>query len=212
MNKQVIKETEKWAEKYMEKYDSSHNFKHVMRVKNQAIEIAKSEKLSDKDIFEIILGAITHDIGDHKYTKNINEQETVLNEFFKDKLDEKTRESVVFIACNVSLSKEIAFNLINIEGEYNEENIIRHKKYNENIKLKCVQDADRIDSLGSIGIARYFIYGVINNDSEMEQIIDNLEQRTETLLKYIKTDYAKKIADEKKDIIKLYIDDFRKSI
>ena len=195
MNNNIIKKTEEWVKKYMESYDCSHNFKHVMRVKKLAIEIAESENLDDNDIFEVILAALTHDIADHKYTKDINEHHIILKDFFKDKLDTETINNIIYITTNTSLSKETS-------------NTIIYKS----LKLKCVQDADRIDSLGSIGIARYFIYGVIKNKSNMEEIIDNLETRTNVLLKYINTDYGKKKAEKKYEIIKAYIEDFRESI
>lgn len=45
----------------------------------------------------------------------------------------------------------------------------------------------------------------------MNEIVNNLEERTNVLMKYIKTDYAKTIANEKYQIIKMYIDDFRRN-
>ena len=195
MDNNIIKETEEWVKKYMESYDCSHNFKHVMRVKKLAIEIAESENLGNDDIFEIILAALTHDIADHKYTKDLNEHNMILKDFFKDKIDNNIIDNILYITTNTSLSKEC-----------------KECTIYKSIKLKCVQDADRIDSLGSIGIARYFIYGVIKNKSNMEEIIDNLETRTKILLKHINTDYGMKIAEKKYKIIKAYIDDFRESI
>ena len=203
MNYSLINETEAWVENYMKSYDSSHNFKHVLRVKKIAIEIAESQNLNDNDIFEVILAALTHDIEDHKYnnTSCENIQENVLNNFFKYKLDNNIIKNIVFIACNTSLSKEVALldKLKDIDTKLN-------------IKLNCVQDADRLDSLGSIGIARYFIYGVIKNKSDMEEIIDNLEHRTNILIEYIKTDHGKKKSQEKYNIVKMFIDNFRNSI
>jgi uncharacterized protein len=175
-----------------------------MRVKNIAIEIAKSENLNDDDIFEVILAALTHDIEDHKYSNKdfAISQEHVLNNFFKYKLDENKIKNIVYIACNTSLSKEIS----------SSNNVKDLSDINLNTKLKCVQDADRLDSLGSIGIARYFIYGIIKNKSDMEEIIDNLEDRTNILLQYIKTDHGKKKSQEKYNIVKMFIDNFRNSI
>lgn len=203
MNNTLIIETEKWVENFMEEYDSSHNFKHVLRVKKLAISIAKSEKLKDNDIFEVILAAITHDIADHKYINpnDKNTQEKILTEYFTDKLDDNIVKNIVFIACNTSLSKEVSF-------------IDKFKDIDDNlnIKLKCVQDADRIDSLGSIGIARYFIYGIVKNKSDMEDIIDNLENRTNILLQHIKTKKGIKLSKKKYKIVKIFIHDFRNSI
>ena len=200
MNQELIIETNNFVENYMKKYDCSHNYKHVVRVKNMALEIADSENLNDKDKFIIILASLMHDISDHKYSDN-ETQENILREFFKDKISNEDLEEIIFITSNTSLSKEYR----NIQND-------NPRKINyENIRLKCVQDADRLDSLGSIGIARYFMFGVIKNKSNMKEIVDDLENRTNILLEYIKTDYAKNIAEEKSKIIRLYIEDFRKN-
>ena len=127
----IISETEEWVKEIMKDYDCSHNFQHILRVKEMAIKIAKKEKLNYDDTFIVILGALTHDIADAKYCSIINEQKNLINNFFKNKIPEDIIKEVSYIACNTSLSKEVA----NID-----------KIDNNNIKLKCVQDADRIDS------------------------------------------------------------------
>ena len=194
----IIKETIGFVKDFMKDYDESHNFAHVIRVKDQATLIAISEELSIDDIFEVQLGALTHDINDHKYNQNIFAQEEILKDFFKDKLTDEILRNVIKIACNVSLSKETALKTNNI--------CINCKK------LDCVRDADRIDSLGSIGITRYFTYGIKKNNSTIEEIINNLEMRTNILIKHIKTNLGKKIAEKKINLINSFIEDYRSSI
>jgi uncharacterized protein len=190
----VIKITEAFVEEFMKNYDDSHDFKHVLRVKNTATLIAQSENLTADEIFEVQLGALTHDINDHKYTCDIFSQEALLEEFFSDKLEKEVLENVIRIACNVSLSKEISQEHNNIHTECK--------------KLFCVQDADRIDSLGSIGITRYFAYGMLKTKSSIKDIMKNIEVRTAVLIKHIKTDLGKQIAQEKYKIIKMFLDDY----
>jgi uncharacterized protein len=194
----IIKETTEFVKEFMKDYDESHNFAHVIRVKDQATLIAISENLSIDDIFEVQLGALTHDINDHKYNQDIFAQEEILKEFFKDKLTDEILKNVINIACNVSLSKETSLksNYIDINCK----------------KLDCVRDADRLDSLGSIGITRYFIYGIKKNNSNVEEIIINLETRTNILIKHIKTNLGNKIAEKKHKLINDFIDDYRSSI
>lgn len=194
----IIKETTDFVKEFMKDYDESHNFAHVIRVKDQATLIAISENLSIDDIFEVQLGALTHDINDHKYNQDIFAQEEILKEFFKDKLIDEILKNVIKIACNVSLSKETLLKSNNID--------INCKK------LDCVRDADRLDSLGSIGITRYFIYGIKKNNSNVEEIIINLETRTNILMKHIKTNLGNKIAEKKHKLINDFIDDYRSSI
>jgi uncharacterized protein len=194
----IIKETTDFVKEFMKDYDESHNFAHVIRVKDQATLIAISENLSIDDIFEVQLGALTHDINDHKYNQDIFAQEEILKEFFKDKLTDEILKNVIKIACNVSLSKETALKSNNID--------INCKK------LDCVRDADRLDSLGSIGITRYFIYGIKKNNNNVEEIIINLETRTNILINHIKTNLGNKIAEKKHKLINNFIDDYRSSI
>ena len=197
MNDDLIKETEEFAKNIMKDYDLSHDYNHIIRVKNMALKIAEKEKLDEQSKFEVILGALTHDIADHKYSSNINEQKELIKNLYDKKIDDKIIENISYIACNTSLSKEVA-NIDNID--------------NTNIKLKCVQDADRIDSLGSIGIFRYIIYGIIKNKSNIEDIIINIKNRSKLLMRFIKTPYGKKIAKKKYKIIKKFIKDYYKSM
>jgi uncharacterized protein len=126
------------------------------------------------------LAALTHDINDSKYNNNNNEdtQENVLRSFFNNLIeDEAVLENIIHISCNVSLSLELA-----------NKNDIR------SIELDCVRDADRIDSLGSMGISRYFTYGIVKRQSNIKSIIENIENRTNILMNNINTDMGKNIS------------------
>ena len=192
----IISDTEEWVKEIMKDYDCSHNFQHILRVKKMAIKIAKKEKLNEYDTFIVILGALTHDIADAKYCSIKDEQEMLITNFFKDKLDNNIIKDILYVACNTSLSKEVA----NID-----------KIDNNNIKLKCVQDADRIDSLGAIGISRYFMYGIHKKNSNTDDIINNIKSRSKIVLKFIKTKYARKISKKKYKIIKKFVKDYKKT-
>jgi HD superfamily phosphodiesterase len=113
----------------------------------------------------------------------------------KNQLEKETISSVVMIACNTSLSKEISSN-----------------DHIKNIKLDCVRDADRIDSLGAFGISRYLKYGITQKNNNLQNIIENLETRTSLLIPRIRTDYAKSILEKKLNLIKLFVEDYYQSI
>jgi len=194
----IVKKTEKFAKEYMEKYDDSHSYEHVFRVRNIAIKIAKSLNLSEKDLFEIELSSLVHDINDHKYNFTEQTQKETLEFFFKDILDLSDMNNIIYIACNVSLSNEI---------EMLNNNIVV-----SSILLDCVRDADRIESLGAIGISRYFTYGIIKQNNKISEVIENIESRTKTLMHHIKTDMGKNIANEKFKIIELFINDYKNSL
>jgi len=190
----MIKETKKFVKNYMKSYDQSHDYNHVKRVKKLALKIAKKEKVYDKlSRFKIKLASLCHDIGDSKYTNDENEQSRILHNFFKDKIDDEIIEEIIYITTYTSLSKEMA-NYNNID--------------NNNKILGCVQDADRIESLGSMGISRYFIYGIKKKNSNLDEIINNIKTRTKLIMKHMKTNYGKKIAKRKYKIIKNFIQDY----
>lgn len=198
----IIEDTDTFISKYMKNYDCSHNYNHAIRVKNTASLIAKNDFnniLNEIDNFEIIISALMHDIGDHKYEKQINEQEIVIKDFLESKIDKNILNNILFIVKNVSLSNEL-----NNTFQIQDEKLL--------IKLNCVRDADRIDSLGSIGISRYFIYGIRKNNSDMNTIFENIENRTNILIKRIKTEYGKKIAKKKYELIIEFLNDYKNSI
>ena len=197
-NEEIIILTEDFAKDYMKKYDDSHSFEHAMRVKNMATTLAISENLNEEQIFIIQLAALTHDINDSKYSNNNEDtQENVLRDFFNNLIDDKSiLENIIEIACNVSLSLELA----------------KTSSSPKSIELDCVRDADRIDSLGAIGISRYFTYGIVNKQSNISSIIDNIENRTNILMNNINTDMGKKISTDKYRIIRMFIEDYRNTM
>ena len=203
-NDEIIILTEDFAKDYMKNYDDSHSFEHAMRVKNMATTLAISENLSEEQIFIIQLAALTHDINDSKYSNNNDDtQENILRTFFNNLIDDRDKlENIIRIACNVSLSVELA----------NTNNDTKPSSSYKSIELDCVRDADRIDSLGAIGISRYFTFGIVKKQSNISSVIENIENRTNILMNNINTDMGKKISREKYKIIRMFIDDYRNTM
>jgi uncharacterized protein len=195
--KDIIKKTEEFVKDYMNNYDDSHSFEHVNRVMRLATKIGLSENLDENKIFIIQLGALTHDINDSKYKKGDETQQNILRTFFDNLIKDKdVLDNIINISCNVSLSIELSNNYY----------------CKDSIELDCVRDADRIDSLGSIGISRYFTYGIIKKNSKIIDIIKNIENRTNKIMNSIKTNMGKNISCEKYKIIKIFIDDYYASL
>jgi len=193
---QLILQTEIFAKSFMKDYDWSHDYYHAVRVKKLATKIAITESLNNNEIFEVQLGALLHDINDDKYNVNNISQNQIIRDFYKNKdITQEVLENVVNIACNTSLSKELHSGIE-----------IRCKK------LDCVRDADRIESLGAIGISRYFKYGITKQDKSLEDIIVNLRTRTSILVDHIKTDTGKKIAKSKLELVHMFLEDYYNSL
>ncbi|MDN3664780.1 HD domain-containing protein [Algibacter miyuki] len=135
-----IKQTIVFVKKELKNAEGGHDWFHIERVYKNALLISKTEQV---DGFIVALGALLHDIADSKFN---NGDETVgpkvAREFLlKINVDPKVIDHVVKIIENIS------FKGGNTEQKFTSP------------ELKVVQDADRLDAIGAIGIARCFNYG-----------------------------------------------------
>jgi uncharacterized protein len=124
--------------------EGGHDWFHIERVYNNALLISKTEQV---DTFVVTLSALLHDIADSKFHDG---DETVgpktAREFlFKLNVDSSVIEHVIKIIENISFKGG------------NETQQFR------SLELDVVQDADRLDAIGAIGIARCFNYGGFKN-------------------------------------------------
>jgi len=193
----IIRKTRLFIKKYMNNLkDISHDYSHINYVVNFALKIAKKEGIKNKkELFYIKMASLLHDYEDSKYSNN--SQSFMINEYLKKykELTSYDRLEIVKIASNVSLSKE-------------DENEIYDEK---EIKSYIVRDADRINSLGSIGIMRYISYNMNNNKNpSFKEIITNMKKRTLKIKKYIRTTTGKKIAKEHIILIDKFIKNYDK--
>ena len=157
MNEILVSKTIEKAKKFFKNDFSGHDFWHTLRVYNIAKTIAEKEKC---DIEIVCLAALLHDFDDAKITNSTTELENAtkwLNE------NNYPQERINWI-------KEI-INAISFKGI--------DTKVPETIEGKIVQDADRLDAIGAIGIARTFAYGG-SRGREMwnpsEHYIDNMNE------------------------------------
>lgn len=130
-----------YAKEKLGKDRSGHDFYHVERVAKIAKRLAELEEISDTSIIEI--ASYLHDVIDDKVVEDVAAEKEQLKKFLKD-LDFpiKSSQEVFEIIENISFSKELE------EG-----------KANLTLAGQIVQDADRIDALGAIGILRTAYYG-----------------------------------------------------
>ncbi len=138
--KEIISKVEKYLEDNFKNESTGHDYWHFTRVCKMAKNIAKKE---GGDLFVIELGALLHDIADWKFNEGTNkvgiEKAKTLLEGLN--VDGKTTNKVCYIIDNISFKgAKVRNSMATKEG-------------------KIVQDADKLDAIGAIGIARAFAYG-----------------------------------------------------
>ena len=146
MNKeQILQHTISFVKETLQHAEGGHDWFHIERVYNNAKLIAKDETV---DAFIVSLGALLHDIADSKFHDG---DETVGPRVARSFLEKhKVPQDVILHV----------------------ENIINHISYKSSLsgeqtfsspELDVIQDADRLDAIGAIGIARCFNYGGFKN-------------------------------------------------
>jgi len=144
MNNEIIDKTVLFVKETLRNAEAGHDWFHIERVWKNSIKIAETEKCNK---FIVEMAALLHDIADSKF-HNGNEEigpETAMNYLDSLNLDSDSKLHVVDIIRNISF-----------KGGH------RHSDFNS-IELQIVQDADRLDAIGAIGIARAFNYGGYKN-------------------------------------------------
>ena len=159
----IITTTIAFVKKELKNAEGGHDWFHIERVFKNSILISKDEKV---DVFVVSLAALLHDIADPKF---YNGDETVgpkiATKFLKE---QEVHEQIINHVVNII--KHISF-----KNSFDKES----KKFNS-IELKVVQDADRLDAIGAIGIARCFNYGGFKNRGLYDpEIIPNLNMTKE---------------------------------
>lgn len=140
LEKEILQKTEEYVRKELEGEDSGHDWWHIHRVRITALTLAKEEQAN---LFIVELAALLHDIADHKFH---NGDETIGPKTARKWLESlNVEEQQIQHVCEIIVDlsykgADVATPMKTIEG-------------------KIVQDADRLDAVGAIGIARAFAYG-----------------------------------------------------
>ncbi|MCK4635622.1 MAG: HD domain-containing protein [Candidatus Moranbacteria bacterium] len=206
----VIDKTIEFVKEELKNAESGHDWWHIYRVWKLSKHIAKDEKVN---LFIVELGALLHDIADSKFHDG---DETIgpkkARNFLQSlNVDEEIIDHIGKIIDNISFKG----------GSY-----VQNFK---SLELGVVQDADRLDAMGAMGIARTFNYGgYINSPLHDPSIKSNLNMNKEEykkgnsttvnhfyekllLLKdRMNTETGRKIAEHRHEFMKQYLDEFYK--
>ncbi|KAM0001452.1 putative HD/PDEase domain-containing protein [Helianthus debilis subsp. tardiflorus] len=212
---ETVRNAERLVEVMMKGNDASHDAAHAFRVRDLALSLAHEEEaLSSSPIsLQIVeLAALLHDIGDYKYLKNPSEEKIVEEFLEKEGLDTDKSSKILAIIKNMGFKEEI--------------NGVTNGSYTP--EFGVVQDADRLDAIGAIGIARCFTFGGSRNrvlhdpniqprsDLSKDQYMNKDEQTTvnhfhEKLLKLkdlMKTKAGKARAEKRHKFMEEFLKEF----
>ena len=144
-SEEIINKTIIFVKHTLADAEGGHDWFHIERVYRNSLLISKTESV---DALVVALGALLHDIADSKFNDGDDTiGPRIAREFlFKLNVDSTTIEHVIKIIENISYNKSLDGTLTFTSKE-----------------LDVVQDADRLDAIGAIGIARCFNYGGFKN-------------------------------------------------
>lgn len=136
----IIQQTAEYIRSRLTGEGSGHDWWHVFRVWKNAVHIAKNETA---DLFTVELAALLHDIADWKFHDGNDDIGPQLAREWLEKLS--VEEDVISHVCQII--SDISFKGSGVQSKM------------KTIEGMIVQDADRLDAIGAIGIARTFAYG-----------------------------------------------------
>lgn len=206
----ITQNTVQFVKEKLEGAEAGHDWFHIERVWKLTKKIAKTEKCN-QDVVE--LSALLHDIADPKFHDG---DETlalkISREFLESQnVEEEIIQQVLFIIQNISFKNR---------GEVPKD---------FPIELKIVQDADRIDAIGAIGVARTFNFGGFKNnlmyhpdiEPKLNMSKDEYKKSNGTTINHfyekllllkdlMNTEEGKKLAEERHQFMLNFLDQFYK--
>jgi HD superfamily phosphodiesterase len=180
----------------MNTLDASHNYQHIRRVVSNAAYILAEEKKThewarDINILVLWVTCLTHDIGDTKYKSEGEDrsQSTIVDEFLESfGCPVGIRKQVARLAPHVSFTAEMA----------DEAGVLAF--VHAYPVLRVVQDADRLDGLGAVGVSRLFVYGGVDQGRRKGLLgsgIELIEGRFAQYVRLMKTRTGREVAQER---------------
>lgn len=209
MNKQeIIDKTIEFVKEKLKDAETAHDWWHIYRVWMLSKHIAKEERV---DLFVVELGSLLHDIADSKFNDE-NKGLLEIKEFLSSlNIDEDVIKHIENIIINVS------FKGGNFEQKFKSK------------ELDVIQDADKLDGMGAIGVARTFNYGgykkrLLYDPDEKPKLnmtpdeykknkgtsINHFYEKLLLLKDRMNTKTGRKMAEHRHNFLETYLDEFYK--
>jgi uncharacterized protein len=182
LNSEFIIRCEGFIEKLTTSHDAGHNIDHLRRVRHNARQINNADSIAPAGIVDLC--AMFHDCLDHKFNTEPQKTSGLISGFLSEEgVDAEDIATVLYVAENISFSKGDARGSITPV-------------------LAVVMDADRLDAMGAIGIARAFTFGGFRNrplygDSSGGTTIAHFYEKLLLLKDLMNTEAGKKMAQER---------------
>ena len=189
MEERIIEEAKAYIQELFRSNSDGHGVDHSLRVYRNAITIAESYPECDLRI--VMLSSLLHDVDDHKlfHTENNENARTFLQ---SQNIGEDEIELICKIINGVSFSKNRGKRPDTLEGQ-------------------IVQDADRLDAIGAIGIARTFAFGGKNGRS-IETSLQHFYDKLLLLKDEMNTEAAKEIARMRHEYMEGFLKEYYEEI
>ncbi len=207
--KEQVEKTKVFVKETLKNAEGGHDWFHILRVFNNCSLISKKEEV---DTFVVKLGALLHDIADSKFN---NGDETVGPKLARDFLK------------SIQVEKHVIEHVIQIIENISYNSSLDPSKTFKSPELDVIQDADRLDALGAIGIARTFNYGGFKNraiynpdilpDLNMSKeeykkssdpTINHFYEKLLLLKDRMNTNTGKQIAEKRHEFMEQYLEQF----
>ncbi|KAB7673005.1 HD domain-containing protein [Bacillus sp. B1-b2] len=205
----IIAKTEAFVKNQLAHDTTGHDWYHINRVRNLAIFIG--EKEASENIKVIELAALLHDIADEKLNESKQSGERKLIQYLEQlSIGKEEKEQILSIISTVGFKGGNGVSP-------------------ESLEAKIVQDADRLDAIGAIGIARTFAYGghkgspifdpelksrtnmtVEEYRNEKSSSIHHFYEKLLKLQNLLHTETAKRIASKRHQYMEMYLEEFYK--
>jgi uncharacterized protein len=204
---EIIQKTELFIESRFRSEGSGHDWFHVDRVRKMALRIGEQEGC---DLFVVEMAALLHDLDDWKLNGAESQAESKIMKWLE----------------SIELESEVASHILKITGEVSFKGAGVETPV-QSIEAAVVQDADRLDAIGAIGIARTFAYGghkgrliydpsvvpVMHNDfqeykSSDAPTINHFYEKLLLLKDRMNTQTARTIAEKRHQFMSVYLVQF----
>ena len=185
IDSQIIDDAIEYVHELFRANAGGHDAEHTMRVYRNTLRIAENEP--DCDIGIAVLAALLHDVDDHKLFATVDNANA--RAFLQaHELPQETIERICGVINSVSFSRNKDRRPTTPEG-------------------KVVQDADRLDALGAVGVARTFAYGG-EHGRPMDDSIRHFHEKLLLLKSLMNTETGRQMAEKRHAFLEAFLEEY----